>query len=163
MLFAPKAHLQSSAKDGPKAPWIFWCPASSWFWSILGFSENFWIFPDRKQVRVHRFRRYHSVCRCPADSFEDFDSHWSRAKRIGRPKLKIASVTHFQNPILTIFFWKFGFREIGCCWHSLGTSARFQMVGGCVRKVFGVVPLQINSQLNARNAFGAPMPLRGCF
>ena len=51
-------------------------------------------------MRVHRFRRYHWPCSCSLDSFEDFDSHWSRGMRFGRPTPKIASVTHFQNPIL---------------------------------------------------------------
>ena len=66
----------------------------------FGILGNFCILADGKQVRVHRFRRYRWPCGCSLDSFEDFDSHWSRGKRFGRPKLNFASVTHFQNPIL---------------------------------------------------------------
>ena len=59
---------------------------------------------------VHRFRCYHWVWSSSLDSFEDFDSHWSRAKRFGRPKLDFASVKHFQNPILLKYApdWDFG-------------------------------------------------------
>ena len=46
------------------------------------------------------------------DSFEDFDSHWSRGKRFGRPKLKFASVTHFQNPILAKYAPDWDFAQI---------------------------------------------------
>ena len=35
---APKAHLHSSAKDGPRVPWFFCCPRVR---LILGFSEMF--------------------------------------------------------------------------------------------------------------------------
>ena len=61
-------------------------------------------------MRAHRFRCYHWPCGCPVDSFEDFDSHWSRRKRFGRPKLKIAGVTDSQNPILakSASDWDFG-------------------------------------------------------
>ena len=52
-------------------------------------------------MRVHRFRCYHWPCGCPVDSLEDFEKKKSRGKRFGRSKLNFASVTHFQNPVLT--------------------------------------------------------------
>ena len=51
-------------------------------------------------MRVHRLGCCHWLCRCPADSFEDFGSHWSRGKRFGRPKLKLHCLTHSK-----IRFW----------------------------------------------------------
>ena len=61
-------------------------------------------------MRAHRFRCYHWPGSCHVDSFEDFDSHWSRAMRFGRPKLKLHRLTHFQNPILLKYApdWDFG-------------------------------------------------------
>ena len=88
---------------------------------------NILIFPDRKQVRPRRFRCYHWPCGCSLDSFEDFDSHWSRRKRFGRPKLELHGLTHSQNPVLGksarlgfqsdfgAFFGNFGFLDVGCC------------------------------------------------
>ena len=78
----------------------------------FGIFEKIWIFPDGKQVRVHRFRRYHWPCSCSLDSLEDFDSHWSRRMRFGRPKPKIASVTHFENPILVKYAPDWDFAQI---------------------------------------------------
>ena len=62
-------------------------------------------------MRPRRVRRYHWPCSCSLDSFEDFDSHWSRGERFGRPKLEFASVTHFQNPILVKIRPRLGFRS----------------------------------------------------
>ena len=63
-------------------------------------------------MRANRFRRYHWPRTSSLDSFEDFDSHWSRGKRFGRPKLKFASVTHFQNPILAKYAPDWDFAQI---------------------------------------------------
>ena len=58
------------------------------------------------------------------DSFEDFDSHWSCQKKFGRPKPKLASVTYFQNPILTKYMYSTAH------WNPLGASH--------FRKYFGI-------------------------
>ena len=105
-IVAPKAHLQSSAKDGPRYPGFSAVRGNADF----GIFGNFWIFADGKQVRPHRFRRYHWLWSCNMDSIEGFGSHWWRGKRFGRPKLKLHRLTHFQNPILAKSApdWDFG-------------------------------------------------------
>ena len=42
VFIAPKAHLHSSAKDGPRVPWIFCCSRSSRFSDFWEFLIFFW-------------------------------------------------------------------------------------------------------------------------
>ena len=127
---------------------IFCCSRVDKIFADFGIFWNIWIFPDRKQVRPHRFGCCHWLCGCPVDSFEDFDSHWWRGKCLNRLKLKIARVDRLENPKWPnpVPDWDFGqisvhflnFLNIAAL-VAATTSARFQMVFGCVRKAFGVV------------------------
>ena len=118
VLFAPKAHLHSSATDGLGVPW-FSCVRPREDFRIFG---KIWIFPDGNGVAHSRFRRYHWPCSCPLDSLRCVSSHWSRQETLDLPKLDFAGVTKLQNRFwdilgdfgwfLTIFadfwwFWRF--------------------------------------------------------
>ena len=94
LVFAPKAHLHSSAKDGLGVPGFSYVRGNADF----GIFENIWIFPDRNGVRARRSRSHHWLSSCPLDSLRCVGGHWSRQETLDRPKLIFAAVTrpHFR-------------------------------------------------------------------
>ena len=116
---------------------------------------NFWIFPDRNRVVVHRLGCYHWLCGCTVDSFEDFGSHWPRAKSLDRPKLEIARVDRLENPKCQnpVRDWDFDqildFAVLLLAprrhLHSIPTGCRVYLQGIwiCFERVLGVLLLKI--------------------
>ena len=79
------------------------------FWEFSNIFEFF--LTENRCVPVDS-DAYHGPCSCPTDSFEDFDSHWSRGERFGRPKLKLHRRKIFQNPILAKYAPDWDFAQI---------------------------------------------------
>ena len=62
------------------------------------------------------------------DSFEGFDSHWSRGKCFNRPKLKLHRLTHFQNPILAKYASDWDFAQILVHFGKIWISRRWLLL-----------------------------------